>query len=80
MINPGSSLAYDALGDGLSEKARGKRRELSTGELSIAAAGAGAAASFILYVVLHLPILLLGMLVRLQPTHPDRRAIYADHR
>lgn len=35
---------------GLSEKAKGKRRELSTPELALAAAGAGSVASFVLYV------------------------------
>ena len=48
-----SSRISDPAGDyqdvsGLSEKAKGKRRQLSTGEKAIAAAAAGAAASFIL--------------------------------
>ena len=34
--------------DPVSEKVRGKRRETSIGELGVSAAGAGAAASFIL--------------------------------
>ena len=43
----GSVLADE---EHMSAKKRGKRRELSNGELAIAAAGAGAAASFVLYV------------------------------
>lgn len=41
----GSMLAEEEY---MSEKKRGKRRELSNGELAIAAAGAGGAASFVL--------------------------------
>lgn len=41
----GSVLADEAH---MSEKKKGKRRELSVGELAMAAAGAGAAASFVL--------------------------------
>lgn len=41
----GSMLADE---EHMSEKKKGKRRELSNGELAVAAAGAGAAASFVL--------------------------------
>ena len=41
---------HAGLDPGLSEKAKGKRRELTTHELALAAAGAGAVASFVLLV------------------------------